>query len=344
MNTPLEEQKKLAKIYNKFEKILQDYEGYKSTCKGDNEYNLFEYCFHYKDISKFGDVPEDRQELAEKIAPYYDTEKDFVEICEIVDKNVAPYIFVPRDIVKTEKVTYVAPSLIEEGNETFEISADFIEATEGNVAVVEKMKDMLADKSENNEFTFEWVQKTKLEEVNGENRYVGNVFNLTVSSLIGTCCTLERVGRPILYNTAWAHNTQMLLLLQDGIPVGKATFMLNREKGEGLFNNFEASSNVFFSKEQQEALYNTFYNGTLTMVNAYNELNDVKITKVNIGTRANKMDLLQFSKNASDEEWVDPEVLQIPGYAGDAKGQQIVIYNKTLVDKGLRYRNNHLVK
>lgn len=203
---------------------------------------------------------------------------------------------------------------------------------------------MLQDKSENNEFTFEWVQKTKLEEVNGEKRYVGNVFNLTVSSLIGTCCTLERVGRPILYNTAWAHNTQMLLLLQDGIPVGKATFMLNREKGEGLFNNFEASSGVFFSKEQQEALYNTFYEGTLTMVNAYNELNDVKITKVNIGTRANKMDLLQFSKNASDEEWVDPEVLQIPGYAGDAKGQQIVIYNKTLVDKGLRYRNNHLVK
>lgn len=344
MNMSLEEQKKFAKIYNKFEKILQDYEGYKSTCKGDNEYNLFEYCFHYKDISKFGDVPEDRQELAEKIAPYYDTEKDFVEICEIVDKNVAPYIFVPRDIVKTEPVTYVAPSLIEEGNETFEINADFIEATEDNIAVVEKMKDMLADKSENKEFTFEWVQKTKLEEVNGEKRYVGNVFNLTVSSLIGTCCTLERVGRPILYNTAWAHNTQMLLLLQDGIPVGKATFMLNREKGEGLFNNFEASSGVFFSKEQQEALYNTFYEGTLTMVNAYNELNDVKITKVNIGTRANKMDLLQFSKNASDEEWVDPEVLQIPGYAGDAKGQQIVIYNKTLVDKGLKYRNNHLVK
>ena len=80
------------------------------------------------------------------------------------------------------------------------------------------------------------------------------------------------------------------------------------------------------------------------MVNAYNEHNDVKITKVNIGTRANKMDLLQFSKNASDEEWVDPEALQIPGYAGDAKGQQIVVYNKTIVEQGLKYRNNHLVK
>ena len=94
----------------------------------------------------------------------------------------------------------------------------------------------------------------------------------------------------------------------------------------------------------QLPLYNTFYQGTVTMVNAYNELNDVKITKVNIGTRANKMDLLQFSKNASEEEWVDPEALQIPGYAGDAKGQQIVVYNKDIAEKGLKYRNNHLVK
>lgn len=344
LEKPLSEQKKFAKIYNNFEKILVDYDAYKSTCKGDNEYDLFDYCFHYKDISKFGDVPENRVELAEKISPYYNTEKDFVEICEIVDKNVAPYIFVPRDIVTTEKAQYVAASLIEEGNETYEIETDLVEATEENISTINQIHDKLLDKSEGKEFTFEWVRKTKLKDVDGEQRYVGNVFNLTVSSVIGTCCTLERVGRPILYNTAWANNVQMLLLLQDGIPVGKATFVLNRDKGEGLFNNFEASSNIFFSKQQQEELYNTFYNGTLAMVEAYNELNDVKITKVNIGTRANKMDLLQFSKNASDEEWVDPEALQIPGYPGDAKGQQIVIYNKTLVDKGLKYRNGHLVK
>lgn len=343
LDMPLDEQKKFAKIYNKFENILIDYEGYKSTCKGDNEFNLFEYCFHYKDISKFGDVPEDRQKLAEKIAPYYNTEKDFVEICEIVDKNVAPYIIVPRDSVKTDKVQYVAASLIEQGDETYEINADFMDATPENIEIVNNIHDMLTDKNENSEFTFEWVRKTKLKEVNGEQRFVGNVFNLTVSSVIGTCCTLERVGRPILYNTAWGNNVQMLLLLQNGIPVGKATFVLNRDKGEGLFNNFEASSNVFFSKEQQEELYNTFYQGTVTMVDAYNQHNDVKITKVNIGTRANKMDLLQFSKNASEDEWVDPEMLQIPGYGGDAKGQQIVIYNKTLLEKGLRYRNGHLV-
>jgi len=344
LDKPLEEQKKFATIYNDFDKILLDYEGYKSTCKGDNEFDLFDYCFNYKDTSKFGDVPEDRQKLAEKIAPFYNTEKDFVEICEIVDKNIAPHICIPRKYVKTEKVQYIAKSLIEDGDETYEINADFIDATDENIDIVQKMQELLVDKSENSEFTFEWVRKTKLKEVNGEQKFVGNVFNLTVSSIIGTCCTLERVGRPILYNTAWANNTQMLLLLQDGIPVGKATFVLNREKGEGLYNNFEASSNVFFSKVQQESLYNTLYQGTLAMVNAFKELNGIEITKVNIGTRANKMDLLQFSKNASEDEWVDPELLQIPGYAGDAKGQQIVIYNKKQVEEGRKYRNGALVK
>ena len=46
LDKPLDEQKKFAKIYNKFEKILADYEAYKSTCKGDNEYNLFDYCYY----------------------------------------------------------------------------------------------------------------------------------------------------------------------------------------------------------------------------------------------------------------------------------------------------------
>ncbi|MBE5739172.1 MAG: leucine-rich repeat domain-containing protein [Clostridiales bacterium] len=340
---PVKEQKKISKIFNNFDRIATDYEAYKTTAKGDKEFDFFEYCFNYKDISKFGEVPEDRVELAEKIAPYYNTEKDFQEVCEIVDKHIAPYICLPEEVVTTDKLQYVAANLIEGGQTTYEIDANFIEANAKNNEVVDKVRDMLLDKTEG-EFTYEWVPKTLLEGEEGNQAYVGNVDNLTVSSIIGTCCTLERVGRPILYNTAWAHNVQMLLLYQDGFPIGKATFILNRETGEGLYNNFEASSNVYFSKPQQEELYNTFYRGTLAMVNTFNEFHDVEMTKVNIGTRANKMDLLQFSKNASDDEWVNAEAVQIPGYQGDAMGQQIVVYNKDHVEKGLKYRNGALVK
>ena len=344
LSKPFAEQKKISKIFNKFEKILTDYEGYKSTCKGDNEFDLYEYCFRYKDISKFGDVPENRQELAEKIAPYYNTEKNFKEICEIVDKNIAPHICLPRENIKIDTLTYESASLIEAGDETYAISCDFLDATDENIAMVNKISEMLADKNTENEFTYLWVPKTVLEEVNGEKKYVGNVENLTVSSLIGTCCTLERVGRAILYNTAWAHNTQMLLLLQNGVPVGKATFMLNRKTGQGLYNNFETSSSVFFSRKQQQELYDTFYRGTVAMVETYNSVHENKMVKVNIGTRANKMDILQFSKIAVDDEWVDSEAVQIPGYQGDALGQQIVVYNKNHIDQGLKFRNGALIK
>ncbi len=341
LEMPRDKQKKICKIHNHFDEILADYEGYKSTCKGDNEFDLFDYCFNYKDISKFGDVPEDRQELAEKISPYYSTEKAYKEICEIVDENVAPHICLPRENVKQSKLHYTAPSLIEDGDEDYEIDVDYIDATEENIAVVETIEEKLRDK-ETSEFTYEWVPKTILNKDHG--KYEGNVDNLTVSSLIGTCCTLERVGRAILYNTAWAKDIQMLLLYQDGFPIGKATFMLNRESGEGLYNNFEIASTIYLSKEQQKELYDTFYRGTLAMVNTFNEYSNVKMTKVNIGTRANKMDLLQFSKNASYEEWVNAEAVQIPGYQGDAKGQQIVVYNKDHIEKGLKFKNGALVK
>ena len=344
LEKPFKEQKKISYIFNNFEKILVDYDAYKTTCKGEKEFDLYEYCFNYKDISKFGDVPEDRVELAEKIAPYYNTEQDFKEVCEIVDKSVAPYICMPRDLVVSEPVTYMAQSLTEHEMVSYEIGADIVKADDKTIAKVNEIIDMITDKETDSEFTYLWVPKTELTEVNGEKRFVGNVENLTVSSIIGTCCTLERVGRPILYNTVWGQNTQMLLLLQNGFPIGKSTFTVNRENGDSLFNNFEVSSTVFLSKEQQEELYNTFYRGTLAMVNALNTYSGLNTTKVNIGTRANKMDILQFSKNADKSQWVDPIAVQLPGYPGDAKGQQIVIYNKELVDKGLRYRNGALVK
>ena len=69
-----------------------------------------------------------------------------------------------------------------------------------------------------------------------------------------------------------------------------------------------------------------------------------KMVKVNIGTRANKMDILQFSKIAEGEEWVDSEAVQLPGYQGDALGQQIVVYNKDHIEKGLKFRNGALIK
>lgn len=345
MSKPFSEQRKISRIFNKFEKICSDYEAYKSTKKGDNEFDLYQYSFQYKDISKFGDVPEDRVELAEKIAPYYNSEKNFKEICEIVDKNIAPHICLPRENIKIDMLSYDSPSLTEEGDETFTISCDFIDATDENNAIINKITDMLADKNTDGEFSYLWVPKSVLvTDADGNKKYVGNVENLTVSSLIGTCCTLERVGRAILYNTAWAHNTQMLLLLQNGHPVGKATFMLNRKTGQGLFNNFETSGGVFFSKKQQEELYNTFYRGTVAMVETYNSVHKTKMVKVNIGTRANKMDVLQFSKIAVDDEWVDAEAVQIPGYQGDAIGQQIVVYNKDHIEKGLKFKNGALIK
>ena len=338
------DQKKISNIFNHFDRIETDYNAYKTTAKGDKEFDLFEYSFNYKDISKFGAVPEDRVELAEKIAPYYNTEQDFKEVCEIVDKSVAPHICLPRNLVREEEVTYMANSIEEPVMVPYTIKADYVEANDKTIAVINDIADKLTDKEQDDEFTFMWSNKTELVECGNDKKYVGNVENLTVNSIIGTCCTLERAGRAILYNLAWGQNTEMILILQNGFPIGKSTFTVNRETGEGLYNNFEISNNVFLSKEQQEQVFDNFYRGTLAMVNTYNEYNDVKITKVNIGTRANKMDLLQFSKNAVGDEWVDPIPVQLPGYPGDAKGQQIIVYNKNIVDKGQRYRNGALVK
>ncbi len=161
----------------------------------------------------------------------------------------------------------------------------------------------LKEENNNNSFTYEWLDKSKPE------NYILGIFCNCCANITSNC-----YGNNIAKYSILSNNLQNLVVRdENNVIIGKATIFVNKKKGYAVINDFEINkkyrygeseknpgiylyeTNYIKTKKEREQtklrllIFKTFIRGINDFVKEYNNENDIKIRKVNVGMGANRL-------------------------------------------------------
>ena len=298
----------VSRSYNEFEEI-------QATNTNDHgsqrqlKPTMEKFKSYFKE-SSFRNVTPETKPIADMIAPYFDTQKDFVNAVNIMnefkEKNVS------ENILST-------PLYEEKPFENIDKMAEGIE--ELQTSALRNMTQAATD-----QFTYEWLAKN-------------DPTNLILGKLCSCCAHLRGAGYGIMHASIVHPNVQNLVVRDDdGRIFAKSTLYINPDEQFGVLNNFEVNNGSF--GDYKEKAYIHFMKGIKDFAEQYNkEHPDKPLKQINVGGNLN--DLMTFVKKYNKEA---PELLKALNYstygtdehryAGDSYKEQYVVWeNENLLNE-----------
>lgn len=181
--------------------------------------------------------------------------------------------------------------------------------------------------STNNDFSYEWLPKQ-------------DVINLFLGKLCSNCAHIYGDGNGIMRYSMISDNAQNMVIKNSaGKIIGKATLVIDRENGFGVYNTIGINSK-YEDNDSLEKIYDTFIAGTEAFIKAYNTNYSSPITVVNIGTSYNSLiscfdnhnhaevealPIIDFSNYGFTYGEVHHDFILNGYYKGDAKTQKSVL-------------------
>ncbi len=293
----------IANTYNRFLELKE----YCRSNKGNQRYLkvTLERTIKCFGENPFEGVDETNRDIAVELAKFTNKQETFNEAASIR----AEFLILKNDKKVKDNI------LKEDLKETFdEIGNLKSNITNDTKEVIKNLNDV-SDKK----FTYEFLSKY-------------DPKNFVLGKYCSCCSHLEGIGRGIVYASVLNPNCQNLVIKNSkGRIIAKSILYINREQGYGVFNNFEVDENII-DEEIKNVIYKKFKKGISDFVTKYNEINEIKITQINVGMDFNDLKTQIRKDDTSSEilQAIDFSDYTYPysSHPGDWQDEQYVIWKK----------------